>query len=336
MMIFLKKKIKINKSKIFFKNNSDEIVSIIKISKAFLFQDDKNLINLFKLKGEVYNVPFKFDYSRKLDISKTEEIQINVNKLKLNFFNTQNLNEDSNISGENNILFLNSKIITDYKIKDGIMIFNSKDSKIKNNVVDYNGELSIEPLDLNLNIDLPSYDLRKMFNNNSILNELIKTGVLFNENISMNTLMTIRSNFKNKIFQNAKIYFNIIDGKLNIDKTRLINKKVGILELANSNLHYENNRLILSTNIIIDISNSDKLFSLLQTNKKFRKPITNLLINLDYDFLSKKINFNNIKVNNKEINEDSLRIVEGFNDSELNNWNKSKRLLNAFFEIYEG
>jgi len=333
---FSKKKIKINKSKIFFKNNSDEIVSIIKISKAFLFQDDKNLINLFKLKGEVYNVPFKFDYSRKLDISKTEEIQINVNKLKLNFFNTQNLNEDSNISGENNILFLNSKIITDYKIKDGIMIFNSKDSKIKNNVVDYNGELSIEPLDLNLNIDLPSYDLRKMFNNNSILNELIKTGVLFNENISMNTLMTIRSNFKNKIFQNAKIYFNIIDGKLNIDKTRLINKKVGILELANSNLHYENNRLILSTNIIIDISNSDKLFSLLQTNKKFRKPITNLLINLDYDFLSKKINFNNIKVNNKEINEDSLRIVEGFNDSELNNWNKSKRLLNAFFEIYEG
>ena len=31
-----------------------------------------------------------------------------------------------------------------------------------------------------------------------------------------------------------------------------------------------------------------------------------------------------------------LRIVEGFNDNNLNNLNKSRRLLNKFFDAYEG
>ena len=87
---------------------------------------------------------------------------------------------------------------------------------------------------------------------------------------------------------------------------------------------------------MIIIKDSGKLFSLLQTNKKFRKLITKISINLDYNFLTKKINFNNVKIDNQEINNELLRIIEGFNDEDLNNWNKSKRLLNAFFEIYEG
>ena len=60
------------------------------------------------------------------------------------------------------------------------------------------------------------------------------------------------------------------------------------------------------------------------------------MINLDYDFLSDKINFNNIKIENKEISDELLRIIDGFNDNKLINWNKSKRILNSFFEIYEG
>ena len=116
----------------------------------------------------------------------------------------------------------------------------------------------------------------------------------------------------------------------------MINKKIGTFELENSNLSYENDKLILNTDIIVNIKNSDELFSLLQTNKKFRKPITNILINLDYDFLSKEINFNNIKIENQQVNDELLRVIEGFNDNILSNWNKNKRLLNIIFETYEG
>ena len=59
---FSKKKIKINDSNIFLKNNLNEVISIIKISNAFLFFDEKNLFNLFDLKGEIFNIPFKLKY----------------------------------------------------------------------------------------------------------------------------------------------------------------------------------------------------------------------------------------------------------------------------------
>jgi hypothetical protein len=333
---FSNKKIEISKSNIFFKNESDEIISIIKISHAFLFQDEKNLLNLFNLKGEAFNIPFSFGYSKKFDYLKNTKINITANTLKINIFNIHNLDKNSENKGKNIISFLNSKINTSYKIENDIVMFNSINSKINNSKLDYDGKISINPFDLNFDVNLDNYDLRKFFNSNSILNELIKTDLLFNKNISMSSSMTTSSNSRNKIFQEAIINFNIVDGKLDINRTRLINNKIGLLELENSNLSFEDDRLILNTEVIITIKNSNELFSLLQTNKKFRKPIKNIFINLNYDFLSNKIEFNNVKINNKKISDELLRISEGFNEKELNNWNKSKRLLNSFFSIYEG
>ena len=329
---FSKKKIKISKSNIFFKDSSDTMISIIKISEAFLFQDGENLL---KLKGEVFNIPFNFNYSKWFDPSNKEEIHVVAKKIKLDIFNTHNYEGNNAIQGKNIISILNNKIHTNYKIENDVLIFDSTESRIKNSKIDYSGELSIKPFDLKVNIDLENYNLRSFFNPYSFLNELIKTELLFNKNISINT-STTNTNLRNKIFQDIKINFNIIDGKLNINKTRLVNKKIGSLKLEDSNLSFESNKLILNTDIIINIKNSQNFFSLLQTNKKFRKPIKDILINLDYDFLSNEIKFNNIKIDNQEINGEMLRVIEGFNDNASNNMNKSKRLLNAFFEIYNG
>ena len=333
---FSNKKIKINKSNIIFTNDLDEIISTIKITEAFLVQNAENLLNLFNLKGEVFNIPFNLDYNRKFDTSDSEEVNIVAKKLKLDIFNNHNFEKQNVQKGKNIISFLNSKINTNYKIENDIMIFNSTNSQIKNSKISYDGDLSINPFDLNLNINWDDYNLGKLFDNSSILNELIKTELIFNDNISMSTSLTTNSNLKNKIFQYVKINFNIIDGKLNINNTILINKKIGTIELENSDLSYQDDKLILNTDIIVNIKDYGKLFSLLQTNKRFRKPVTNILINLDYNFLSKEINFNNIIIDNQQINDELLRIIEGFNDTELNNWNKSKRLLNIFFETYEG
>jgi hypothetical protein len=333
---FSNKKIKINQSNIFFKNDLEEIISTIKITEAFLVQNEENLLNLFNLKGEVFNIPFNLNYNKKFDSLDSEEVNIVAKKLKLDIFNKHNFEQNNVRNGQNIISFLNSKINTNYKIENDIMIFNSTSSQIKNSKISYDGDLSINPFDLNLNINLDNLDLGRLFDNSSILNELIKTELLFNDNISMSTSITTNSNQKNKFFQYAKINFNIIDGKLNINNTILINKKIGTLELENSDLSYKDDKLILNTDIIVNIKDYGKLFSLLQTNKRFRKPVTNILINLDYNFLSKEINFNNIKVDNQQINDELLRIVEGFNDNELNNWNKNKRVLNIFFEAYEG
>ena len=332
---FSNKKIEIHKSNIFFKDKSNETVTIIKIYKAFLFQDSENLINLFNLKGEVFNIPFSFDYKKKIDSLNSEEVNINAKTLKLSVFNQYNNEKNKLNSGKNIIKFFTSTINTNYKIKNGTLTFNSVNSRIKNAKVDYSGKLSINPFDLNFDINIDNYDVFKKFNNNSIFNELIKTKLLFNDNISVSSSIIGTSDLKKSIFQDMKINFNIVNGKINFDKTRLINNKIGFLELANSNLSFENDSLILNTNIIIDINNSEELFSLLQTNKRFRKPIKDIVINLDYDFSNNQILFNTFKIENQEMSDESLRIMEGFNNN-IHKWNKTRRILNAFFKSYAG
>ena len=128
---------------------------------------------------------------------------------------------------------------------------------------------------------------------------------------------------------------NIINGKINFDESIFINNKIGILNITNSNLFYENNRLLINTDIKIDIKNLDSLFSFLQTPKKARKPLKNIFINLDYDFLTNQIVFNNLKINDNEVNDELFRIIGRFNDNSINNMIKSRRVLNDLISAYE-
>ena len=332
---FSNKKVTIKNSNIFFKDNLEEIISIIKVDKTVLFFDDEKLLNFFKLKGEVFNLPFTFDFNSRNDSIRYKEFYLNSKRLKLDISN-KSTTENKLTSGKNSITFLQSTINTRYNLKEKLIIFESSSSKLDNSQVNYKGELSINPFDLNLNINLDNYKISKLFDINPLLIELIKSGLLFNENISVSTSIITNSNIKNEIFDNAKINFYIIGGKIHFDKTKFINNNIGSLQLNNSNLFYENNELTFNSDILIDIQNSQKLFSFLNTSKSSRKDIKTIFINLDYDLLANQIRFNNIKIDNKEVSSQLLTIISDFTDNNQNNFNKSRRLLNEALKAYEG
>ena len=202
--------------------------------------------------------------------------------------------------------------------------------------IDYNGELSLMPFDLNLKIDLNNYKISNLFKLNSIINEFIKSSLLYNKNISINVLTNIKSRIKDKIFHDAKIKFKILNGKINFDHSIFINKNIGLIEVDNSDLFLKNDRLILTADLTLEIKDTDKLFSFLNTNKKSRKDIKNIKFNIIYDFLSNQIEFKKIKISDKEVSDQFKNIVEGFSDNNFNNLNKSRRLLNELIDIYEG
>jgi len=333
---FSNKKLKINNSIIFFKDHFEEIISIIKIKKASFFFDDQKLLNLFNLKGETYTIPFSLDFISQIDFTKEKKINFNAKSLKLNIFNQSIKQNDNSISGKSTISLADSIINTKYEVREKLIIFDSNQSKIKNSKVNYNGVLLINPFHLNLNIDLNNYKISKLSNINSVLIELIKSKLLFNDSISVNISITANSNIRNEIFQTAKINLHIINGKINFDNTEFFNNKIGSLKLSSSNLIFKNNKLVLNITVLINIKDSDNLFSFLNTNKTSRKKIQNILINLDYNFLNNHIDFNNVKIDNKEISNQLLTIISDFNDNNVNNFNKSRRLLNKMFSAYEG
>ena len=209
-------------------------------------------------------------------------------------------------------------------------------SRINISKVNYKGKLSINPFDLDLNINFNNYKISNIFNLNPILVEFLKSELLFNDNISLNTSIIINSNSKDEIFNNAKNYFNILNGKINLNKSIFVNDNIGLLELSNSNLFFENNNLILNTDLLFDIKNSNGLFSFLNTKKDSRKNIKNILVNLNYNFLSDEIEFNDLKINDKKVSSEFLNIINGFKDNNSNNTIKSRRLVNELLNIYEG
>ena len=331
---FSEKKIKINNSNIFFKNNLNEVISIVKISNAFLFFDKENLFNLFDLKGEIFTIPFKLKYQNMLNLKKN--IQIEASDLKLKIIN-EFFNKDEDLtSGINNVSILNSSINTKFSIKDQILIFESDDSKILNSKIDYNGQLKINPFDLNLKIKVDDYKISNLFLSNSIINEFIRSGLLFNENISVLSSVNIESTKKDKIFNEAKLEVRVLNGKISFDKSIFINNNIGLMEVSNSDLFLENDKLILTANLSIDIKDSDKLYSFLITNKRLRKNIKNIKLNITYDFLSNEIAFKNIMIDDNKVSDQFNNIVEGFNDNNINNLTKSRRLLNELIGLYEG
>ena len=333
---FSHKKIRIKNSNVFLKNNINETVAIIRVTKAFLFFDDTEVSNLFNLKGEAFNIPFILDIKKKIDSSKKQEINFNAQTLRLNISNKSIVEKKKRIDGLNTFSFSNFLFSTQYDIEDNLITFESRNTKINKFKTNFNGVISINPFDLNLNIDLENYKISKMLSVNSIFNELIKSELLFNENISVNTSVTLDSKSNDALFQNAKINFNITNGKISFNKTKFVNNEIGSLNIINSDLSFKNDRLILNTDISINIKDSDALYSHFQTSKKSRKLIKNILINLDYNFLTNQMEFNNLKINNNEVNEKLLRVIQDFSDNNSNNHNKVRRILNRMFAIYAG
>ncbi|WP_415321124.1 hypothetical protein ABXT63_01235 [Candidatus Pelagibacter sp. Uisw_092] len=333
---FSNKKIKINNSNIFLKDNLNEIITIIKINKAVLFFDDKRQLNLFNLKGDTFGVPFIFNFENNNNTLVDTKINFEAKSLNLSILNELSQEDSTSSMGKIIISILNSTIKTKYNVEEKLITFKTDNTRLKNSKIEYNGKLSINPFDLDLNINLGNYKISQLFNLPPIFKEFIESKLLFNDNLSLDISILADTYAKNELFQNAKIMLNIVNGEINFDNTILTNNNIGLLKLRNSNLFIENNKLILGTDLFLDIKNSENLFSFLNTSKKSRKKIKNILINLDYDFSNSKIKFNKIMIDNKELGDQFLNILDDFQDNNLNNSIKSRRILNKLLDIYEG
>ena len=112
-----------------------------------------------------------------------------------------------------------------------------------------------------------------------------------------------------------------------------MNDKIGSLQLINSNLISKDNKMVFNSDLSIDINDTNNLFTFLNTPKSSRKKFKNIMINLDYDLFNKEVKFNDIKIDNKKVNEQLLTIIDAFNGSDFKNLNKNRRLINEVLKV---
>ena len=318
------KKIFIKKSNIFFKDTQGEIITIIQLPKLILFYDDIKKFNSVYLDGEAFKVPFNLELSKKI-FSKffTTKTKITSKKIKIKIFNeskkNKTLSPSSSLEGFNKFFILNSKLITNYKFQRNLLSFESKESQLNNSKLNYTGNLNLNPFYLNLNIDLEKMKLNNFFNPNSILLELFKTKLLFNDNISSNVSININKIPGSKLFDSAKIILNINNGAINFNETIFNNNKIGSLEVTNSKLYFENDNLILSNDLILSLKDSKYFYSFLLTPKKLRRSIENIYIKYEYNFFKDQIIIKDFKIDDNNLTDNNKIVLNNFNNSKINN-----------------
>tara|TARA_B110000196_G_scaffold318681_1_gene334641 strand:+ start:685 stop:2208 length:1524 start_codon:yes stop_codon:yes gene_type:complete len=333
---FLKKKINITNSNIFFKNFNEETIFITKISKLSLFYDDLKLINQILLQSEVFNIPFKLNMEK--DLNKKNIIRVHSEKLKLKFQN-QSIKDNNIINGLNELSFLNKKLISKYELKDNILSFTSVNSQWPNNKIDYNGKLNFQPFNLNLEINLEKVYLMKLLNSDSIFFELIKSKKLFHDNLTSTIIFNSPNILDNKILNELKINFKIVNGEISLDHSYILSKAIGLLKLSNSKLILDDDNLVFNSNFNLSIKNSKSFFFFFQTPKKIRKQIKNISFNLNFAFLNNELEVNSFKIDGLELNQEIKEILSTFNETknnQIDNLIMFKSLINKIFAAYDG
>ena len=338
---FSKKKMNIKNSNIFFKDKKNETVSIFNIDNLELSFDKKNLENLIISNGKLFKVPFNFKWTKNFETDHRSEFSMELKKLMLDINNISISNNNQTKSRKNIISIGNAKFITDYKVEEDALLLNSKDSKLINNQIKYDGEVYLNPFDFNLNVYLEKLNIDKLITSNDILKELLYTKVLFNKNLSANIIVDVEKVIKNKLFDSGKIFLRFGNNSINLNNSYLISNKIGKLKLNNSSLKFIDDQLIYSSTFNFEIKDQKEFYKSFQTPKKNRKKLKNIYLSIEFSILENNLNITKFVINdlNSEPSDPVKSILQEYSNNQetsIQNWIDLKIFFNKIFENYEG
>ena len=334
---FSSKKIIIKNSNIFYKAKNDETISIFKISNFDLFFNTQKFLNQIDIEGKIYQIPFKLKWSREFTENNSKKTIIEISKLNLKTINNSVI-KDSEYNADNKLTIGGSTLIFNYVIKDGFVILKSGNSKLLNDNIKYEGLIQLNPFDLILNIDSQKFDYNKYLFINDFFQEILKTGLLFNENLNAKISLTTSEILNNKLFDNLIIFFNFNNGDINFNKSYLSNTKIGKLNLDYGKIYKEDNQLVFKGKFNFNIKSEKQFFKTFQIPKNNRLKVKNIFFDLEFNLFDKEFKISSLKINdlNLETNNIILDLLDDYNKkNEIKNWIDLKNFINKIFLAYE-
>ena len=323
-------KILFKKSNIFFKNRSDEVLFINKISNGEFYYDSNNLQNILNMKSEIFNVPFKL-LIRNDKFYKKFFIKFNSKKIRLNIKNETSYEKEFK-SGLLDTLFINKSTSLKYKISQNSLNFVSEDNPNK-----YNGTIDFKPFYLSTFINYDGISLKNIFDSDSIFVDLFESEILNNKNLSANLNLTIKDITNINELNNLNLKIFIEEGDIKFSDSSIMWKDDLKIELDEGQLAINDEGINLFGTIKIDFKDINNFYSSFQTKKINRKDIKQIEINFIYNFNSKSFRFDNPRINNSQ-NIKLEQFLNTFNLKDDRVFNKItfKNFVNDFIQVYDG
>ena len=323
-------KIQIRDSNIFFKNKNGEVLFINKIFNSSFYYDFNNLVNSLSSKNEIFNVPYKLSISTDR-FNKKVYGNFNSKKIRLTIDNEIDYDKQFK-TGELDILFINKNTKLVYEIKKDSLNFKSKNT---NNL--YDGIVYFKPFYFSANFNYDGLSSKNLFNNNSILFDLVKSEIFNNTNLNINFNVNVKDIVNINELNDLSLKIGIQEGLISFSNSRVMLKDDLEIFLKESILNYDKDQISLIGKIIINIKDKDDFYSSYQVKKLYRKNIKNIKFDFIYNLNQSNITFDNIKIDNLS-NSEIDKFVNDFNSNTNKPLNKIviKNFINNFFRIYAG
>ena len=277
---FSEKKIIIKKSKLFLKDHNKNIIFIFTIGKSSLNFDSEENTNFISIKGGIFKIPIKVNWSKNFT-TKKKTTEINTKKISIDSFNEASLIEGK-YEYENTLDFFSNRLKTIYKVLDNSIVFESKKSLIKSTPIKYSGNLNFKPFNFVININAKKIDLSYFLENIYLVNELISTKLLLNQKLYGKIFIYSEKVIKNKHFNKIDLNINFEENEINLNNTILHGDKFGELEVYDSVLKSDDGFAILSAKLKLKIKNKDLFYKSFYIPKKNRKNIESLIFGINF------------------------------------------------------
>ena len=308
---FSEKKLLIKRSKFFLNDDKKNIIFIYSIDKLKLNYEPVEDINLLNANGEIYKIPVKLNWKKNFT-TKKKITELSTKKISLDLLNEGNFIQGS-YEYENILDLFSSRFKTKYKVSDKSIVFESQKSLIKSTPIKYNGIINFKPFNFAINIDSKKLNFLYFWKNAYIVDELISTKLLLNQNLYGKIFISSEKIIKNKYFNKIGININFKESEINLNNTKFYSEKLGELEIYDSILQSEEGLTILSAKLKLKIKDKDFFYKNFLIPKKNRKEIKNLIFDISFQLDTGLIIINAVFFddNNKVKNFDSIdQIIE--------------------------
>ena len=278
----------IKNSNIFFKDENGEVLFINQIIDSKFYYDFKNLKNVFESKNKIFNLPYKLKIKND-KLNQILDTEIDCNKLRLKAENQIDYKDNDKI-GILKINFKNKNNTLNYKLKKNSLNYSLKDSnKIFNGVVEFKPFYSLS------NLEYQSFKLKDLINN-PLINEMIKTDLIKNDNLNSKINFSINKITDFDRFKNLSLKSNIEEGVLSFSGSKVKWKDNLSLILEEGFIDHDDNSIIFNGKMVIDITDENDFFKFFQIRKNFRKKLKKVEFDFNFDLVEKKITFDNFKI----------------------------------------
>ena len=322
------KEISILNSKIFLKDEDEDIYSIISINKSQSIYNKIEAINNLDVNGEIFNNSFKFKLKNNF-FDKRSNIDLVFDELNKRFINKINF-KDKKIEGNLSYFDARKKYDTTYIFHNDILKFYSNE-KVGDKTF-YSGIINFYPFFSKLEVNLKSINIKNLLDSDSFFIEILKSNIFANKNLNFNIEVKSKNISDHRKLKDLNLNINYENQLLNFNQSNLVLEDILEINLIESKFVNSKKQYFLGT-FKISIHDHSNLYRFFQTKKKYRKKIDSIYITTRYDFIKNDLILEKIIIDNNS-NENIDYLIKQYNQDNklIRNKVDLRNFFNSFIE----